>query len=41
VRKKYGIEEAAAVLGNSLGMVAEVYAEAVFEKAVEVMREMG
>ncbi len=41
VRKKYGIEAAAAVLGNSLGMVAEVYAETVFEKAVEVMREMG
>jgi integrase len=41
VRKKYGIEAAAAVLGNSLGMVAEVYAEAVFEKAIEVMREMG
>jgi integrase len=41
VRKKYGIEAAAAVLGNSLGMVAEVYAETVFEKAVQVMREMG
>ena len=41
VRKKYGIEAAAAVLGNSLGMVAEVYAETVFEKAVEVMQEMG
>ena len=41
VRKRYGIEAAAAVLGHSLGMVAEVYAEAVFEKAIEVMREMG
>jgi len=41
VRKRYGIEAAAAVLGNSLGMVAEVYAEAVFEKAIEVMREIG
>jgi integrase len=41
VRKKYGIEAAAAVLGNSLGMVAEVYAETVFEKAIEAMREMG
>jgi integrase len=41
VRKKYGIEAAAAVLGNSLGMVAEVYAETVFEKAIEVMREIG
>ena len=41
VRKKYGIEAAAAVLGNSLGMVAEVYAETVFEKAVQIMREIG
>jgi integrase len=41
VRKRYGIEVAAAVLGNSLGMVAEVYAETVFEKAVQVMRETG
>jgi hypothetical protein len=30
-----------AVFGNSLGMVAEVYAETVFEKAIEVMREIG
>jgi len=36
-----GIATAAAVLGNSLGMVAEVYAETVFEKAIEAMREMG
>ena len=41
VRKRYGIEAAAAVLGHKLGMVAEVYAEAVFEKAIEVMREIG
>jgi integrase len=41
VRKKYGIEAAAAVLGNSLGMVAEVYAETVFEQAIQVMQEMG
>jgi integrase len=41
VRKLHGIEAAAAVLGNSLGMVAEVYAAAVFEKAIEVMREIG
>jgi hypothetical protein len=36
-----GIEATAAVLGHSLGVIIEVYAEAVFEKAIEVMREMG
>lgn len=41
VRQRYGIEATAAVLGNSLGMVAEVYAESAFQKAVEVMREIG
>ncbi len=41
VRKRYGVEGAAAVLGNSLGMVAEVYAEANFELAIKIMREMG
>jgi len=41
VRQKYGIEAAAAVLGNSLGMVAEVYSESNFEKAMQVMREIG
>ena len=41
VRKKYGIEGAAAVLGNSLGMVAEVYADSNFELAIKIMREIG
>jgi integrase len=41
VRKTYGIEAAAAVLGHSLGVITEVYAEAVFEKAIEVMRAIG
>jgi integrase len=41
VRKKFGIEATAAVLGHSLGVISEVYAEAVFEKAIEVMREIG
>ncbi len=41
VRRKYGIEGAAAVLGNSLGMVAEVYAEANFQLAIDIMRAMG
>lgn len=41
VRKRYGIEATAAVLGHRLGVITEVYAETVFEKAIEVMREMG
>ena len=41
VRRQYGIEGAAAVLGNSLGMVAEVYAEANFQLAIDIMRELG
>ncbi|GAF71562.1 unnamed protein product, partial [marine sediment metagenome] len=41
IRKKHGVEGAAAVLGNSLGMVVEVYAESNFELAIKIMREMG
>ncbi len=41
VRQKYGAEAAAAVLGNSLGMVVEVYAESNFELAKKVMKEIG
>ncbi len=41
VRKEFGIEGAAAVLGNSLGMVAEVYSEANFELAKRIMRQIG
>ena len=41
VRKKWGAEGAAAVLGNSLGMVVEVYAESNFELAKQIMREIG
>jgi len=41
VRRRYGVEGAAAVLGNSLGMVAEVYAESNFELAIRIMREIG
>ncbi len=41
VPRKYGIEGAAAVLGNSLGMVAEVYAETSFQMAMDIMRELG
>jgi integrase len=41
IRRKWGVEGAAAVLGNSLGMVAEVYAESNFELAKRIMREIG
>ena len=41
IRKKYGVEGAAAVLGNSLGMVVEVYADSNFELAKRIMREIG
>ena len=41
IRTKYGAEAAAAVLGNSLGMVVEVYAESNFELAKRVMLEIG
>ena len=30
-----------AVLGNSFEMVSEVYVETMFEKAIQVMRQMG
>jgi integrase len=41
VRSLYGIEAAAAVLGHKLGLVTEVYAEADFKRAVEIMRAIG
>jgi len=41
VRRLYGLDAAAAVLGHRLGAVTEVYAEADFLKAVEVMRQIG
>ena len=41
VRKEFGVEAAAAVLGNSLGMLAEVYAEVNFELAINAMRKIG
>jgi integrase len=41
IRKKYGIEGAAAVLGNGLGMVTELYAEKNFQLAVMIAGEMG
>jgi integrase len=41
VRRKYGIEGAAATLGNGLGTVTEVYAEKVFELAIKIASEIG
>ena len=39
--KQTPLKGAAAVLGNSLGMVVEVYAESNFELAKRIMREIG
>lgn len=41
VRRLYGLDAAATVLGHRLGTVTEVYAEADFQKAIEVMRQIG
>ncbi len=41
IRESHGAEAAAAVLGNSLGMVVEIYAESNFKLASDVMREVG
>ena len=41
VRRLYGLDGAAAVLGHKLGTVTEVYAEADLQKAVDIMRAIG
>lgn len=41
VRRLYGLDGAAAVLGHRLGTVTEVYAEADLRKALDIMREIG
>ncbi len=41
VRRLFGLDAAAAVLGHRLGTVTEVYAEADFLKAIEVMKQIG
>ena len=41
VRKKYGLDYAQAVLGHANAKTTEIYAELSFEKAAEVMREIG
>jgi hypothetical protein len=40
IRQGY-LDVAAAVLGHRLGTVTEVYAEADFRKAIDVMRQIG
>ncbi len=41
VRRLYGLDGAAAVLGHKFGTVTEIYAELDIEKAIEIMREIG
>ncbi len=41
VRRLYGLDGAAAVLGHRLGTVTEVYAEADLQKAIDIMRAIG
>jgi integrase len=41
VRRRYGIDGAAAVLGHRTGTVTEVYAEADLQRAIDIMREIG
>jgi len=41
VRRLYGLDGAASVLGHRLGTVTEVYAEADLRKAIGIMREIG
>ena len=41
VRRLYGLDGAASVLGHRLGTVTEVYAEADLQKAIGIMREIG
>ena len=41
VRRRYGLEGAWAVLGHKIGIVTEIYAERDFQKAIEIMREIG
>jgi integrase len=41
IRMLFGLDVAAAVLGHRLGTVTEIYAEADFRKAIDVMRQIG
>lgn len=41
VRRLYGLDGAIAVLGHKIGIVTEIYAERDFQKAIDIMREVG
>ena len=41
IRRLYGLDGAAAVLGHRLGTVTEIYAEADLQKAIDIMRAIG
>ncbi len=41
VRQRFGLDSATIVLGHRHGVTTEIYAEADFNRAIEVMREMG
>ena len=41
IRRLYGIEGAIAVLGHKIGIVTEIYAEQDFQRAIDIMREIG
>ena len=41
VRRLYGLDGAIAVLGHKIGIVTEIYAERDFQKAIDIMREIG
>ena len=41
VRRLYGLDGAIAVLDHKIGIVTEIYAEQDFQKAIDIMREIG
>jgi len=41
LRRLYGLDGAVAVLGHKIGIVTEIYAEQHFQKAIDIMREIG
>ena len=41
LRRRFGLDAASIVLGHRHGVVTEIYAEADFERAIEVMRAIG
>ena len=41
VRSRFGLDSSTIVLGHRHGVTTEIYAEADFNRAIEVMREMG